>query len=228
MRSSTTEYPAPPGTLCAFSPLACYKLLQGTAGSIGESSGIDRLTDVPGFRRVRHRQKVSPKCPEAAFSGVRLNGDLGSSQHLAVPDQQQRYPIGGCISLAYRRKLLSAVEGYPTQLERQRGVRESMRFMISARMPTQKANAAIKGGGFPQTLQSVMEELQPEAAYFTDVDGARGGYFIVNMDDASELPAKAEPLYFALGAEIEVHLVMTPEDLQKATPALEQAAQKYG
>jgi hypothetical protein len=39
-----------------------------------------------------------------------------------------------------------------------------------------------------------MEELQPEAAYFTDVDGARGGYFIVNMDDASELPAKAEPL----------------------------------
>jgi hypothetical protein len=48
------------------------------------------------------------------------------------------------------------------------------------------------------------------------------------MDDASELPAKAEPLFFALGATIQVHLVMTPEDLQKATPALEQAAQKYG
>jgi hypothetical protein len=103
-----------------------------------------------------------------------------------------------------------------------------MRFMISARMPTEKANAAIRGGSFPQTLQSIMDELQPEAAYFTDVDGARGGYFIVNMDDASELPAKAEPLFFGLGAKIEVHLVMTPEDLQKATPALEQAAQKYG
>jgi len=106
--------------------------------------------------------------------------------------------------------------------------RESMRFMISARVPTEKANAAIKDGSFPQTLQSIMEEVQPEAAYFTDVDGARGAYFIVNMDDASELPAKVEPLFFGLGATIKVHLVMTAEDLQKATPALEQAAQKYG
>ena len=106
--------------------------------------------------------------------------------------------------------------------------RESMRFMISARVPTEKVNAAIKDGSFPQTLQSIMEEVQPEAAYFTDVDGARGAYFIVNMDDASELPAKVEPLFFGLGATIKVHLVMTAEDLQKATPALEQAAQKYG
>src|SRR5215210_4662379 len=103
-----------------------------------------------------------------------------------------------------------------------------MRFILSVRIPTQKANALIKEGKFPQTVQSIMEELQPEAAYFTDVDGARGGYFIVNMDDASELPAKAEPLFFALRATIQVHLVMTPEALQKATPALEQAAQKYG
>jgi hypothetical protein len=44
-----------------------------------------------------------------------------------------------------------------------------MRFMISARMPTEKANANIKDGSFAQTIQSIMEELQPEAAYFTDV-----------------------------------------------------------
>ena len=103
-----------------------------------------------------------------------------------------------------------------------------MRFMISCRVPTEKANALMKEGRFFQTFQSVMEELQPEAAYLTDVDGARGGYFIVNMDDASELPAKAEPLFHAMGATIQVHLVMTPEDLQKATAAVEQAAQKYG
>ena len=100
--------------------------------------------------------------------------------------------------------------------------------MISFRMPTDKANAVIKDGRLPETIQSIMEELQPEAAYFTDVDGARGGILIVNMDDASQLPAVAEPLFFGLDATIKVHLVMTPEDLQKATPALEQAAQKYG
>ena len=51
-----------------------------------------------------------------------------------------------------------------------------MRFMLSFRVPTDKGNAAIKEGAFSRTLQSIMEELNPEAAYFTDVDGARGGY----------------------------------------------------
>jgi hypothetical protein len=103
-----------------------------------------------------------------------------------------------------------------------------MRFMLSFRMPTETANAAIKEGTFPQTMQSIMEDLKPEAAYFTDIDGARGGILIINMDDASEIPGIAEPLFHALGATIKLHLVMTPEDLQKGTPALEQAAQKYG
>jgi hypothetical protein len=102
-----------------------------------------------------------------------------------------------------------------------------MRFMISARVPTERANALMKDGTFTQTLQSIMEDLKPEAAYFTDVDGARGGYFIVNMDDPSELPAMAEPLFHGLGATIQVHLVMTPGDLQRGTPGLEQAVQKY-
>jgi hypothetical protein len=31
-----------------------------------------------------------------------------------------------------------------------------------------------------------------------------------------------------LGATVKVHVVMSPEDLQRATPALEQAVQKYG
>ena len=102
-----------------------------------------------------------------------------------------------------------------------------MRFMLSFRLPTEEGNQLIREGKLPETLQSIMEDLKPEAAYFTDVDGARGGIFIVNMDDASELPAMAEPLFHALGATIKLHLIMTPEDLQKATPALEQAVQKY-
>ena len=64
-----------------------------------------------------------------------------------------------------------------------------------------------------ETIQAIMEDLKPEAAYFTDVDGDRGGYFIVNMDDASQIPAVLEPLFQALDATIKVHVVMTPEDL---------------
>ena len=103
-----------------------------------------------------------------------------------------------------------------------------MRFMISFRVPTEETNALIREGAFPQTLQSVMEDLQPEAAYFTDVDGARGGYFVVNANEPSELAAKTETLFQGLGATIQVRFVWTPEDVQGAMPAFEQAAQKYG
>jgi hypothetical protein len=48
------------------------------------------------------------------------------------------------------------------------------------------------------------------------------------MDDASQISAMAEPLFLGLGATIQVHLVMTPDDLAKGTPAIEQAARKYG
>lgn len=103
-----------------------------------------------------------------------------------------------------------------------------MRFMLKCRIPMDKGNAVIKDGSLGPTMQSILEDLKPEAAYFTDVEGARGGYFVVNMDDASQIPAMAEPLFLAFGATVEIHAVMTPEDLANATPALEQAARTYG
>ena len=103
-----------------------------------------------------------------------------------------------------------------------------MRFIISFRIPTEKGNALIKEGTFPQTMQSIMEDLKPEAAYFTDVDGNRGGYLVVNLEDASQVPAMAEPLFQGLSATIKAQVVMSPEDLQRATPGLEQAVQRYG
>ena len=103
-----------------------------------------------------------------------------------------------------------------------------MRFMISARCPNEKLNALLKEGRFPQTFQSIMEELQPEAAYFTDVEGCRGAYLVVNLDDVTELPSITEPLFQALDATIQINLVSTLEDIQRAMPAFEQAAQKFG
>ncbi len=103
-----------------------------------------------------------------------------------------------------------------------------MRFIITCRIPVERGNALVKAGTLGSTIQSIMEEMKPEAAYFTDIDGARGGYIVVNMDDASQVPALAEPLFLGLGATIHVQLVMTPEDLGKAAPAIEHVAQKYG
>ncbi len=97
------------------------------------------------------------------------------------------------------------------QLKRERGETRVYALMLGFRIPTEKGDELIKERTFPQTLRSIMEDLKPEAAYFTDVDGARGRYLIVNMDEASELPAKAEPLFFGMGATIKAQVVMTPE-----------------
>ena len=108
------------------------------------------------------------------------------------------------------------------------GKERDMRFMLTFRIPPEKGNEMIKDGTLPQTMRTILEDLKPEAAYFSDIEGARGGYFVINMDDASQMPALSEPLFLGLGATIQAHPVMVPEDLEKAGPDLEQLAQKYG
>ena len=68
-----------------------------------------------------------------------------------------------------------------------------MRFMLTVRIPTDKGNELVRDGSLGQTIQSVLEEIKPEAAYFADIEGARGGYIVVNMDEASQIPAIVEP-----------------------------------
>jgi hypothetical protein len=50
-----------------------------------------------------------------------------------------------------------------------------MRFMITCRIPVEKRNELAKAGSLGSTIQSILEELKPEAAYFSDIEGARGG-----------------------------------------------------
>jgi hypothetical protein len=103
-----------------------------------------------------------------------------------------------------------------------------MRFVLEVRIPTDRGNATIRDGSLPTTVQAILEELRPEAAYFTAVgDGFRGGFFVVNIDDASQIPAVAEPFFLAFNATVKFYAVMTPDDLMKAGPAIGAAVQKY-
>lgn len=103
-----------------------------------------------------------------------------------------------------------------------------MRFMITCRIPVEKGEELAKAHRLDSTIQSIMEELKPEDAYFSDIEGGRSGYIVVNMDDASQISAIAQTLFLGLGAAIQVHPVMTPEEVGQAIPAIEQASQEYG
>ena len=48
------------------------------------------------------------------------------------------------------------------------------------------------------------------------------------MEEASQIPAMAEPLFLGLGATVQIHPAFTPDDMPKVTEALERAVQKYG
>jgi hypothetical protein len=103
-----------------------------------------------------------------------------------------------------------------------------MRFLVKVVMDVEAGNRLAKAGKLGPTIQSILEELKPEAAYFLDTDGQRCGLLFLEMKDASQIPAIAEPWYLALNASVEFHPVMVPEDLAKAGGAIDAAAKKYG
>lgn len=103
-----------------------------------------------------------------------------------------------------------------------------MRFLLKVNIPVDAGNAAAKAGKLGETIQSILKDLKPEAAYFTDDNGQRTGFIVLDMKDASQIPAIAEPWFLAFNASIELHPVMIPEDLAKAGPAIERAVKTYG
>jgi hypothetical protein len=102
-----------------------------------------------------------------------------------------------------------------------------MRFLLKVNIPVESGNAAAKAGKLGATIQSILADLKPEAVYFTDDSGQRAGFIFLEMQDASQIPAIAEPWFLAFNASIELHPVMVPEDLTRAGAAIENAVKKY-
>jgi len=103
-----------------------------------------------------------------------------------------------------------------------------MRFLIKVNIPVEAGNAAARAGKLGTTIQSILADLKPESVYFTDEKGQRTGFIFLDMQDASQIPAIAEPWFLAFNASIEIHPVMVPDDLFKAGSAIEAAVKKYG
>ena len=103
-----------------------------------------------------------------------------------------------------------------------------MRFLLKVSIPVEAGNAAAKAGNLGTTIQSILTDLKPEAAYFTDDNGQRTGLLFLDMQDAAQIPAIAEPWFLAFNASVEFHPVMVPDDLARAGGAIEAVVSKYG
>jgi hypothetical protein len=99
-----------------------------------------------------------------------------------------------------------------------------MRMLLKVQMEVEAANRAIKDGSWGQTMERVMQALQPEAAYFTALDGKRTGLIVFDLKEPSQIPSIAEPFFMSVNASIELTPVMTMEDVQTG---LQEAAKAF-
>jgi Domain of unknown function (DUF3303) len=91
-----------------------------------------------------------------------------------------------------------------------------MRTMIRWTVPAEPGNKAIDSGAMQESIQGMIRDLKPEAAYFFANGGDRSGMMVFDMTDPSQIPQIAEPLFQIFNAEVEFLPVMNAEDLQKA------------
>jgi hypothetical protein len=87
-------------------------------------------------------------------------------------------------------------------------------MMMRVTIPVEQGNKAIKDGSLPEIVQSVLQDLKPEAAYFSAVDGLRSGFIVFDLKDSSDLPRIAEPLFQGFNATVEFTPAMNADDLK--------------
>ena len=91
-----------------------------------------------------------------------------------------------------------------------------MKLLVNVKMPHQAFNAAIRDGTAGAKLNRILEAIKPEAVYFTEQNGQRSAILIVELPDASAIPALAEPWFLTFEADVEMRTVMTPDDLKRS------------
>ena len=104
-----------------------------------------------------------------------------------------------------------------------------VRMLMRVSIPVEAGNAAAAAGTLGTTVERILADLKPEAAYFfADDQGRRSGAMVFDMKDTSEIPALAEPWFLAFSAQVTFRPVMSPADLAKGAPGIEGAVKAFG
>ena len=103
-----------------------------------------------------------------------------------------------------------------------------MRMIMTVSIPVEAGNAAARNGTLGSTIQRIIADLKPEAAYFAEDDGMRTGFIFFDMKDSSQLPALAEPWFLAFNARLSVRPAMNAQDLTAGMPGMTRAVENFG
>jgi hypothetical protein len=103
-----------------------------------------------------------------------------------------------------------------------------MRMMLKVSIPVEAGNRAAASGTLGSTIRQILEEMKPEASYFTAEDtGERTGFIFFDMKDTSQIPGFAEPWFLAFNAKVVFLPAMNQQDLANGMQGLERAVKTY-
>jgi hypothetical protein len=91
-----------------------------------------------------------------------------------------------------------------------------MRMLMEVEFPLEPFNTCIRDGSAGPKIRKILEAIKPEAAYFTERNGKRGGTLVVNVNSPSDIPGLSEPWFLTFNGNVRFRIAMTPEDLGRA------------
>ncbi len=102
-----------------------------------------------------------------------------------------------------------------------------MRFIVKVTLPVEQGNAALLDGSMMGKLQAILDDVKPEAVYFSIEDGQRTLYVITDIRDVAQIPSAAEPWWLTFKADVSVSPAFTLGDMDAIGPALEDVVKKW-
>ena len=91
-----------------------------------------------------------------------------------------------------------------------------MKMLVNVVFPVEPFNSLVREGKAGEVIGRIVEDIKPESIFFTEHEGNRGAVMLINIPEASDVPAIAEPWYLHFEAFCEFKIAMTPDDLMKA------------
>jgi hypothetical protein len=101
-----------------------------------------------------------------------------------------------------------------------------MKMLLHAIFPNEPFNSLVRSGEAGNVLKAIMDDLKPEAVYFTEEDGMRSAILVVDLATPSDVPKVAEPFFLKFDAECRMRIVISPADLKNA--GLDALGKKWG
>jgi hypothetical protein len=100
-----------------------------------------------------------------------------------------------------------------------------MKMLLQVRIPHKEFNEAVKDGSAGKKMRKIFQDSNAQSVFMTEFNGQRGALMIVDMNNESQIPALAEPWFLQFNADVEFHVVMSLDDLERA--GLEDLGKKW-